>query len=380
MATLPGRSRTPQSQTGDRANSSKKSGAEASPGLTKSPVDEPFLPEIFQNASVGMALEDTAGHMLFVNDTLCQMFGYSNAEIMKLRCADFSHPVDYEREAVLFNELLAGERQSYEIEKRFLHRDGPIVWGKVHVTLLKENPNGSRVVLGIVEDITVQKDALEKLTLSRKEVESLASRLILSQEDERRRIARELHDDIGQRLSMVASEVHVFEGHLHNNGQSGRELVERLGTELDALVTDIHGLSHRLHSSQLQHLGVVSALHDLCRQLGRSGLEVEIDLDKELGPVPENIALCLYRVAQEALTNALKHSGASRAALTLGKTAHEYTLVVRDAGEGFDMVAAAQGLGLISMRERLRTLQGTFSLTSSPGRGTQIAVTLPRVA
>ena len=340
-------------------------------------ISDTYFREIFHNAAVGMAIEDTSGQMLFVNESLCRMFGYSEHEMMRMSCRDFSHPEDYEREGALFKELLGGDRQSYDIEKRFFHQDGSTVWGRVNVTLLREYPNGSRVVLGIVEDITAQKDALEKLVISQKEVESLASRLILSQEEERRRVARELHDDIGQRLSMATSEIHALEKKLGKNGHNHRKLIESLAKDLDILVSDIHGLSHRLHSSQLQHLGLTAALRDLCRQMGRSGLDVDLQGDDELEPIPKDITLCLYRIAQEALTNTLNHSGEARASVTLSKTAEAYSMSVQDAGRGFEIDASPRGLGLISMKERLKPLHGSLSLTSSPGKGTRIVVTIP---
>lgn len=341
-------------------------------------TSDAYFREIFHNASVGMAIEDTSGRMLFVNDALCRMLGYSEPEMMRLTCRDFSHPGDYERELEMFQKVLSGVEQSYEIEKRFFHRDGSVVWAKVYITLLREYPNGSRVVLGIVENITAQKEAQEKLVTSQKEVESLASRLILSQEEERSRIARELHDDIGQRLSMATSEVHVLEEFLRRNGRSQLKPIEKLAKELDALTSDIHGLSHRLHSSQLQHLGLTAALRDLCRQMGRLGLEVEFEEDDDGDLIPTDVTLCLYRIAQEALTNTLNHSGQTCAELSLWRTEAGYSLSIRDEGKGFEVKSDREGLGLISMRERLRPFGGQFSVISSPGHGTQILVTVPR--
>lgn len=345
--------------------------------IKRAPQDSYFR-EIFDSAAVGMAIEQTSGRMLFVNDALCRMFGYSEPEMLGMTCRDFSHPDDYEREYALFKKLLDGKRRSYEIEKRFFHRDGSIVWGRVNVTLLRDYPNGLHVVLGIVEDITTQKDTLEKLVTSQKEVESLASRLILSQEDERRRIARELHDDIGQRLSIATSQAHVLGKPKHKNDRSRVRSIASLAKDLDALVSDIHGLSHRLHSSQLQHLGIAAALRDLCRQMRRSGLDVDLTIDEELEPVRKDITLCLYRIAQEALINTLNHSGETRATITVSKGADGYSMSVKDMGKGFRVDSQAQGLGLISMRERLKPLNGQFTVRSSPGHGTQIVVTIPR--
>jgi PAS domain S-box-containing protein len=332
--------------------------------------------EVFNNVPAGIALESTSGHMLFVNEALCRMMGFTELEMMRMTCKNFSHPADYEREMPLFSQLLSGERNSYQIEKRFLHRSGTTIWGNVSVTLLQEHSDGI-VVLGIVEDITAHKDVLDKLIVSQKEAESLASRLILSQEDERRRVARELHDDIGQRLSMVTSQIHAFEAGLGKNGRTQLMSIAGLGKTLDALVSDIHDLSHRLHCTKLQHLGLAPALRGFCGEIARAGLQVEMVLDDNLEPVPKDIALCLYRVAQEALTNALKHSGASSAVLTLLKKRDGYSMAVKDAGKGFDPETFPQGLGIVSMRERVRSVHGRLSLTSYLDRGTQIIVEIP---
>jgi PAS domain S-box-containing protein len=333
--------------------------------------------EAFQSASVGMALEDISGGLIYVNEALCAMLGYSEAELVRMSCVDFSHPGDLEREAVLFNQLFKGERQSYEIEKRFLNRSGITVWGKVSVTLLKKPADQTPLVLGIVEDITAQKFAIERLARSQLEVQTLASRIMLSQEDERRTIARKIHDDIGQRLSLVASEIHS----LHSGPETGHQItartLEHLSEKLDALVTDLHDLSHRLHSSKLQHLGLEFALRDVCRRFERAGLSVDFEYDEALETPPENIAVCLIRTAEEALSNVLKHSGAGEAELSLSQRIDGYSLSIRDTGQGFSTHARSNGLGLIGIRERVRTLHGRMIIRSRRGEGTQVTVWLP---
>jgi PAS domain S-box-containing protein len=332
--------------------------------------------DAFRSASVGMALEAISGGLLYVNEALCTMLGYSEPEMVRMSCADLSHPDDLEREAVLFAELFKGERQSYEIEKRFLKRSGITIWGKVRVTLLKKGADEPPLVLGIVEDITAQKNSVERLARSQIEVQALASRILLAQEDERRIIARELHDDIGQRLSLVTSEIHA----LHEKGP-GEQMTQRplkhLCEELDALVTDLHNLSHRLHSSKLQHLGLEFALRDLCRRFERTGLSVNFRYDDALEAPAENVGLCLIRIAEEALSNVLKHSGAGEAELSLSQQVGRYLLTIRDTGEGFNTHARSNGLGLIRIRERVRPFHGRLLIRSRRGGGTQVTVWLP---
>jgi PAS domain S-box-containing protein len=332
--------------------------------------------EAFRSASVGMALEAISGGLLYVNEALCTMLGYSEAEMVRMSCVDLSHPGDLAREAVLFAELFKGERQSYEIEKRFLNRSGITIWGKVSVTLLKKAADQAPLVLGIVEDITAQKIAVERLVASQFEVQALASRVMLSQEDERRNIARELHDDIGQRLSLVTSEIHA----LHKQGagvQMPPRSLKHLSEELDALVTDLHNLSHRLHSSKLQHLGLEFALRDVCRRFERAGLSVNFKYDEALEAPTEDVALCLIRIAEEALSNVLKHSGAGEAELSLSQQVGRYLLAIRDTGEGFNTHVRSNGFGLINIRERVRSFHGRLLIRSRRGEGTEVTVWLP---
>jgi PAS domain S-box-containing protein len=345
-----------------------------SKGFLHLPKDANFR-EAFRTAPVGMAIEDLSGGLLYVNDALCGMLGYLESDLLRKRCADFSHPEDLERERALFAQLLTGERQSYEIEKRFLHRDGSIVWGKVNITLLRDDSRGAPLVLGMVEDITSRKAALESLASSKLEVQALAYRIMLSQEDQRRMIARELHDDIGQRLSLLTSEIHLL--HSTRQGKPQSAALVRLKDELDTLVTDLHDLSHRLHSSKLQHLGVRFTLREVCQRFAHVGLSIDLTCDEDLGIIPEDIGICLIRITEEALNNVLKHSGVSQASVTVTQQLDGYRLVIRDAGQGFVAGAAEQGLGLISMRERVRSLKGSMHLSWRRNGGTEIAIWLP---
>jgi signal transduction histidine kinase len=204
--------------------------------------------------------------------------------------------------------------------------------------------------------------------------------LIVSQEEERRGIARELHDDIGQRLSMITSEMHLLKTDCDFESSEKKTALERLSEELDTLVTDLHNVSYRLHSSKLQHLGIRSSLHRLCQRLAHSGLCVDLTVGEEIESVPDDIAICLFRVAQEALSNVLKYSGATCAILTLTRKRGRYFMAIKDSGKGFDMDACPRGLGLISITERVRLLHGEVAISSCHEHGTEIALWIPSTA
>jgi signal transduction histidine kinase len=201
---------------------------------------------------------------------------------------------------------------------------------------------------------------------------SLNGRFINVCEEERKRIARELHDDIGQRLSLVSLDLDVMEQDAANGATARLSLEEPL-QQLSEIITDVHNLSHQLHSTKLQTLGLDVAVKEVCRQFGRQhDVEIRFTAEKTPFPLPEDVGLCFYRVAQEALSNSVKHSGATHIDVRLVASDGLLRMIVEDDGSGFDPSAAANGLGLATMRERLRLVDGTLLVNSMPGRGTEI--------
>jgi signal transduction histidine kinase len=143
--------------------------------------------------------------------------------------------------------------------------------------------------------------------------------------------------------------------------------------QLGEVITDVHNLSHQLHSSKLQTLGLDVALNEVCRQLAKQyDVDIQLTAGKTPFPLPEDVGLCFYRVAQEALSNSLKHSGATRVDVRLVASDGLLRMIVKDNGSGFDPSAAANGLGLATMQERLKLVEGKLSVTSKQGRGTKV--------
>jgi signal transduction histidine kinase len=207
---------------------------------------------------------------------------------------------------------------------------------------------------------------------SEQAVRRLTRRVISGSEEERSRIARELHDDIGQRLSLISIQLGSCASQLSKDGRVPSELSGSI-RDVDALITDVHNLSHQLHSSKLEHLGLRVALKELCQQMSeRHDLPIDLQIDHGSVRVPQDIALCFYRVAQEALNNVIKHSGTDRVQLILMEEQGRLRMQVRDFGGGFKLGDSGAGLGLSTMQERLRIIRGDLSITSKPGRGTVI--------
>jgi PAS domain S-box-containing protein len=222
-----------------------------------------------------------------------------------------------------------------------------------------EGATGVDRVACIAQDITERKLAEEALS-------TVSQKLIEAHEEERTRIARELHDDVGQRLVLLAWHV----------GSSNGELRK----QVEDLAKDVQALSHQLHSPKLDYLGLAAAAAGFCRELSdRQRVEIEFHSENIPKELPKEISLCLFRVLQEALQNAMKHSGSQQFQVSLRSGASEIELTVRDSGIGFETDEAIKGpgLGLTSMQERLKLVNGRLSIDSKPQRGTTIQARVP---
>jgi signal transduction histidine kinase len=225
--------------------------------------------------------------------------------------------------------------------------------------------------IGSAIDITERKRAAEALS-------TVSRRLIDAQEAERARLARELHDDINQRLTLVSMSLSRLQPGSVGAAEFRAE-VAAAGAEVTHLVQDIQALSHRLHSSRLDLLGLTRAAGDLCAELSDlHGVTIGFQAERIAESLPDDVSLCLFRVLQNALQNATKHSGCRQIDVSLRSGEHSIELAVVDAGVGFDPRAArAHGLGLTSMTERLKLVDGELLIDSKPGGGTTVRARIP---
>jgi signal transduction histidine kinase len=218
------------------------------------------------------------------------------------------------------------------------------------------------------------------LLQNRGELRALTANLLQSQGDERRRLARELHDDLSQKVAKLQFDVETLEQHLPPEFSEWKTGLLRIRDEAGALSNDIRRIAYQLHPSSLDHLGLSVALRSLCNEFAqRENLHVKFVSRKVPRRIPPDVASSLYRVAQEALRNVAKHSSTTEVSLTLAGAPDRLALTIRDNGSGFDprSVKGNGGLGLISMQERVRLVNGEFSLKTQPGHGVLIAIEVP---
>ena len=211
---------------------------------------------------------------------------------------------------------------------------------------------------------------------------NLAGRLLTAQETERRRIARDLHDDLSQSMAVVSFELgNLMAKQGAPQDADLRKALASVERRSDEIAKTLRTLSHNLHPPVLQHLGLAAALTSYCRELHAHGvMTVRCQVPNHLEPVSKEIALCLYRIAQEAVQNAWKYSHARGVNVTLARRERTLDLIVTDDGRGFDLAAIREdgrGLGLVSIEERTRLVNGTVSIRTAPGAGVSVHVRVP---
>jgi PAS domain S-box-containing protein len=327
-------------------------------------------------------LPDTT--LTWMNEAYCRYFGRSREELEGTKF--LALVPEHERAAVRRHLAIVIETgASHPMEHEVILADGSIGWQQWNDHVIRGEDDRIVELQGIGRDITERKraeqalrDREEALRRSHRQIRALAGRLLTAGEEERRRLARELHDDVNQRVAALAIAL----------GTARRRLVDApavLATQLGdletralELATDLRRVSHDLHPAVLEHAGLAVALRAQCGEVSRvAGVPVTLDIQDGISVGPDT-ALCLYRVAQEALRNVVKHAGAGRIEVSLGVTAGDVVLVVSDDGRGFDPgLPPLSGLGLVSMEERVRLLRGSLKVRSAPRQGTHVCVRIP---
>jgi len=332
-------------------------------------------------AEIGAWDWDVVTDTLTCSDRSMVLFGLApNAQI---NCALFYsrlHPEDRQRvEAAGFAALSPRGTGEYAIDARCVRADGNVRWISARGRAFFETRGGRRRprrLIGIVRDITERKQKEVELKRLNVELRGLSTHLQLAREAERARIARELHDQIGQNLT--ATTLHLEAMLASADGPISLRLKE-CGDIIGETLTTVRNLSLELRPPQLDSSGLTASLRwMLDRQAKASGLSMELSADSSLGRLPRDLEIACFRVAQESVTNAVRHAGATRLSVELRKHGARLHLVVRDDGCGFDVAAAStealrgSTFGLVSMRERVRYAGGHFELRSSSGRGTEV--------
>jgi PAS domain S-box-containing protein len=331
-----------------------------------------YVPDLLlSSVPFPLAILNASGRFVSANSHFQNVLGYSQQELGAIQYSELSagHPRTAMRKKG--GNLQVGSPH----DQMLIRKDGSTLLANVIVTMMEGL--GSRRLVAL-KTVSGAESGEKELEQREREIRLLTSQLLRSQEDERKRLSRELHDDIGQRLSLVTSQVASLSDDPSQplpDACSGQ--LKHIRDELDTLCTDLHEMSHNLHSYKLQHLGLGPAMKAMCRDFKRPSFHVDLHIDELAHPIAEDVALCLYRVAQEALNNALHHANADKVCVIVTKLGTTFYMSIQDTGSGFDTEVAKAGLGLISMTERVKLLHGEFRIHSTPGRGTEIWASVP---
>jgi PAS domain S-box-containing protein len=328
---------------------------------------------VFRDAGVGMVIVSPEGYYLAANRTFCDYLGYTEYELFGKTVESITFPEDWPAFSQKLGETLKKGRHFRWVEKRCLHKSGRIVYTETSASVIRNRQGDPQYFVAEVLDVTKRKEAEEALS-------GMTRKLVEAQEQERARIARELHDDISQRLAMLAIEIEQAQDHRSERPSGAPNRAQELSMRAKEISSDLQALSHELHSSKLDNFGVVAGMKSWCNEFGeRQGMEIEFKSCGSPNSPPPEISLCVFRVLQEALHNAAKHSGVKRIDVQLREASGEIQLTVSDSGKGFDMATAMQsrGLGVTSMQERVRLVGGTIVINSKEPGGTTIHVRVP---
>jgi len=280
------------------------------------------------------------------------------------------HPDDVEKCIDTYTNAF-DRREQFRMEYRLRRHDGEYRWIYDQAVPRFNADSSFAGYIGSCIDVTESKLSAEALS-------TMNQRLIEAHEEERTRLARELHDDIVQRLALLSVNLQLVQR--TPLPAEADQKIETAVRRIADLTTDLQALSHRLHSSKLESLGLAGAAAGFCEELSdQQGIEIDFHSENIANTLPIEISLCLFRVLQEALRNALKHSGSRRFEVLLRGEADAVELTVKDSGSGFDpqQVVRGRGLGLTSMKERLALVHGQLSIHSELGRGTTVQARVP---
>lgn len=349
---------------------------------------------MYNNTAVGMAMMTLDRKIISMNQASARMTGYTIEELVNSDPARLSHPEDVEIGMDQFRAMVAGDIPGFQMEKRFIRKDGNIFWGRVSYSIVPTFEGKPEYLVGIIEDVTEERESAAKIARQADEYRSqlekrVAERTLeLNQANERlrekaaqdavtterTRLARELHDAVTQTLFSITLIADVLPDLWNINYAEGRRRLEELRVLTRGALAEMRTLLVELRPNALVEVPLPTLLRQLVDALvGRARINIQLSAEGER-KLPADVQVGLYRLAQEALNNIIKHAKASEAAVTL-RMGEMVRMTIADNGKGFDpSTVTADHLGLKIMRERAESIGANLSIYSEPGEGTQITI------
>jgi len=336
---------------------------------------------IFEGTNLGIALVDKAGHIVESNPALQHMLGYSPAEILNQLFTVFILPEEVSRCKALFRELVEGQRDSYHGEKKYLRNDGHTAWGRLTVSPFQGARSEDQFAVCLLEDITSQKQADKEIRTYQEQLRSVASELSLMEERERRRLATDLHDHVGQILALAQIKLGAM-----RESASSTHLAEPLGEVrrlIEQTIQYTRSLSFELSPPILYDLGFEAAVEWLAELMeDQHGLTIKVETDRSSKPMGDEIRVILFQTVRDLLTNLIKQGYAKHIRVFMARRDSSLEVKVEDDGLGMRSDAhlsldGANGFSMFSIQERLKYLGGNLEVESEQGWGTRVTLRVP---
>lgn len=341
-------------------------------------IDNAFFQSTFQASAVGMTVANREGHYLRVNRAMCDFVGYSETELLQRSYQDITCLEDFPDRERVRSQLLDGSLPRLQREVRYVRKDGRSVWALVVASRVLDQDGDVAYWVSQVLDIDSRKHAELALIESRRQLRELSKHQESLLENERKRIAREIHDELGQRLTALKMEISLLRLGFGHNPALFR-IADEMRTLADGTMDAVRQIASNLRPAVLD-LGLVPAIEWLAEQLyKRASIQVHLDLGTEDIPMDDNHVTVAFRAIQESLTNIARHARAQEVRIRLRGSRAGLDLQIQDDGIGFDpaRLDSQQGFGIMGMRERVTALGGTLALHSQPGSGTRITIAIP---
>ena len=339
---------------------------------------------IIQKAPTGIALLDKEGWILECNHALQNMLGYGEEELTGVRFVQAIHPHDVALYNNKFQELINGASDIYRIDSRYIHREFREVYGSLSASIVRDAAGEPQFVIAMVEDITTKQQAEEKIVNYQKQLQSLTSELSLIEERERRTIATDLHDHVGQVLTLVGLKVDELQENVSSPTCS--PLIEEIQTLIGQTIRSIRSLMFELSPPVLYDFGLEEAIEWLAEHFSQAhDLKILVTKDEQPKPLKTEGNVILFQSVKELLMNIVKHAQATSVKISIQRACNDLRIIVEDNGKGFDINLIdhnqhkIKGFGLFSIYERLEYYGGRMIIESNEGQGTTITLLMPMV-
>jgi PAS domain S-box-containing protein len=336
---------------------------------------------VFEGATTGIALVDKAGRIVESNPALQRMLGYNQAELLNQGFTFFTLTEDVSRCKAIFRELVEGKQESYQGEKKYIRKDGQAAWGRLTVSPFQGVKDEEQFAICLLEDITDQKQAGKDIRTYQEQLRSVALELSLTEERERRRLATDLHDHVGQILALAQIKL----GAIRESASSTQlaEPMDEIRRLIEQTIRYTRSLTFELSPPILYDLGFDAAVEWLAELIqGQHGIVIKVQTDRSARPMSDEIRVLLFQTVRELLANVVRHASAKNIRVFITRDDTTLQVKVEDDGLGLGVspdfsLEGPAGFGIFSIKERLKYLGGHLEVAAEPGWGTRVTLRVP---